>query len=57
MDIHIEAWDAMDWVVANGVLNGVSETVLAPRSAVTRGQLASILMRSQGFWAGAEALA
>lgn len=57
MDIHVEAWDAMDWVVANGVLNGVSETVLAPRSAVTRGQLASILMRSQGFWAGAEALA
>lgn len=41
------ASDAMAWAVSNRLLNGVSDTVLAPGDAVTRAQLASIVLRLQ----------
>ena len=41
------AWDAMGWAVYHGLLQGVSDTVLEPGGAVTRAQLASIVLRVQ----------
>lgn len=43
------ARDAMSWAVSKGVLNGVSDTVLAPGGTVTRAQLASIVLRVQAL--------
>ncbi len=39
------AADAMTWVVENRIIVGTSETTLAPQSVVTRGQVATMLMR------------
>ena len=47
--IHGYAWDAVGWAVSSGILNGVSDTVLAPGGTVTRAQLASILLRVQAL--------
>lgn len=43
------AWDAMGWAVYHGLLQGVSGTVLEPGGAVTRAQLASIVLRVQAL--------
>ncbi len=39
------AVDAMAWAVGNGIVNGITETVLAPQGTATRAQIATILMR------------
>ncbi len=39
------AVNAMAWAVENGIVNGVTETTLAPRGTATRAQIATILMR------------
>lgn len=43
--------EAMDWAVSgglfDGLLNGLSDAMLFPHRAVTRGQLASVVMRCQ----------
>ena len=35
----------MSWAVAEGIINGVSETGLAPRGTATRAQVAAVIMR------------
>ncbi|MBE6944702.1 MAG: S-layer homology domain-containing protein, partial [Ruminococcaceae bacterium] len=37
--------NAMAWAVENGIVNGLTETTLAPRGTATRAQIATILMR------------
>lgn len=39
------AWDAMVWGVDVGLISGMSDHTLAPRSGASRAQLATILMR------------
>lgn len=39
------AREAMAWAVEYGVVNGMTETTLAPKDAATRAQVATILMR------------
>lgn len=39
------AVNAMAWAVENGIVNGLTETTLAPQGAATRAQIATILMR------------
>jgi len=39
------AVNAMAWAVENGIVNGLTETTLAPRGTATRAQIATILMR------------
>ncbi|MBE6944632.1 MAG: hypothetical protein E7459_00910 [Ruminococcaceae bacterium] len=39
------AVEAMNWAVANGLINGMSETTLVPQGNATRAQIATILMR------------
>lgn len=41
------ARDAMGWAVSVGLMNGVSETALAPGGPVNRAQLASVALRLQ----------
>ena len=36
---------AMQWAVANGIINGTSSTTLSPQGSATRSQVAVILMR------------
>ncbi|MDE7245432.1 MAG: polysaccharide deacetylase family protein [Oscillospiraceae bacterium] len=43
------ARDAVAWTVSQGILSGVSDTLLSPDSTVTRAQLASIVLRCQAF--------
>lgn len=45
--VHDYARSAMAWAVSSGLLNGVSDTILAPGGALTRAQLASIALRIQ----------
>jgi hypothetical protein len=39
------ALDAMKWAVAQGLINGTTDTTLSPGGSATRGQVATILMR------------
>lgn len=39
------AVDAMNWAIANGIVNGMTETTLAPTATATRAQMAVILKR------------
>ncbi len=39
------AYDAMNWAVSVGLINGMDETTLAPQGNATRAQIATILMR------------
>jgi hypothetical protein len=39
------AKDAMNWAIANGIINGMTETTLAPTANATRAQICVILMR------------
>lgn len=38
---------AMQWAVANGVINGTSATTLEPAGTATRAQAATVLVRFQ----------
>ena len=40
------AADAMGWAVANGIINGISETQLGPRQSANRAQTVTILYRT-----------
>ena len=40
------AADAMGWAVANGIINGISETELGPRQSANRAQTVTILYRT-----------
>ena len=44
---RISDWaaDAMAWCVAEGIINGVTETTLEPQGRATRAQVATMLMR------------
>ena len=44
-DVSSWAKDAMNWAVANGLVQGVSATELIPTDLATRAQIAAILMR------------
>ena len=37
--------DSMNWCVAAGLINGMSETTLGPKGTSTRAQVATIIMR------------
>lgn len=39
------AVDAMNWAVASGLINGLTQTTLTPKGTATRAQIATILMR------------
>ena len=39
------AYEAMCWMVMTGVINGVSDTELSPKSDAVRAQVATMLMR------------
>ena len=39
------AVDAMNWAIANEIVNGVTETTLAPANTATRAQICTIMMR------------
>ena len=39
------AQDAMTWAVANGIVNGMTETTLVPAGTATRAQIAAIMQR------------
>lgn len=38
------AVEAMQWANANGIVNGMTETTLAPQGTATRAQVATMLM-------------
>lgn len=39
------AAEAMNWAVANGYIQGMNDSLLAPKGTATRAQIATILMR------------
>jgi uncharacterized protein YaiE (UPF0345 family) len=43
-----ETRTAIDYAVANGLMNGTSDTTFSPNSAITRGQIITILYRLEG---------
>ena len=45
-EISEYAVDAFAWAVENGVITGMTETTLSPKTTATRAQVATILMRS-----------
>lgn len=55
-NIHIQAWEAVDWAVSSGLLQGISNTALAPSGIVTRAQLASMILRAQALREGSQTL-
>ena len=44
-DVSVWAKSAMEWAYASELINGMSETVLAPREGASRAQTATMLMR------------
>lgn len=49
-DVNVNSWyhSAIDYVVANKLMNGTSATTFAPDANTTRGQLVTILYRAAG---------
>ena len=45
------AQNAMRWALATGLIQGRSQTTLAPAGTATRAEVATILMRFQNFYA------
>ena len=43
--VNAYAVDAMNWAVANGLINGMGDGILAPQGNASRAQIATILMR------------
>lgn len=50
MDIKQNDWyyESVNYVVENNLMNGVSDTVFAPNSPLTRGMLVTVLYRNEG---------
>ena len=48
-DVSYFAFDAFEWAVANGYINGMTETTLAPLCTTDRSQAATILARYLGL--------
>ena len=44
-DVPVWAADAMQWAVAEGLVNGMGDGTIAPNGCATRAQLATILQR------------
>lgn len=49
-DVNLEAWyhEAVDYVLTAGLMNGMSDTIFAPDSQLTRGMLVTVLYRLEG---------
>lgn len=49
-DVHTNLWyhEAIDYVIKNDYMNGMSDTRFAPNGILTRGQLVTILYRMEG---------
>ena len=49
-DVNTGRWyhEGVDFVVANGLMNGVSETKFAPNATITRGMIVTVLYRAAG---------
>ena len=49
-DVDASAWyaDGLAWCVGNGLLNGKSETKMAPFDKITRGEIVTMLWRVEG---------
>ena len=49
-DVPLNAWyhDAVDYVVANGIMEGVAEGIFDPNGTTTRAQLVTVLYRLEG---------
>ena len=49
---HVADWaeEAFAWCTANGIINGVSDTHLAPQQTATRAQAAAVFMRTVEFF-------
>ncbi len=49
-DVPVDAWyhEAVDYVVAGGLMNGMSDTTFSPNSTTTRAQLVTVLYRLEG---------
>ena len=43
------AQEAMQWAIENGIINGMSETTLAPQGPATRAQIAIIMVRFENL--------
>lgn len=44
-DVSDYAKNAMNWAISNGIISGVTETELSPKTSATRAQLATIMVR------------
>ena len=57
-DVEADSWytDAVIWGAENGIVNGTSATTFAPRSMITREQIATILFRYAKGEAGKDAV-
>ena len=44
-EVYPFAKDAMNWAIANGIVNGMTATTLAPAATATRAQICAIMMR------------
>ncbi len=49
-DVADYATEAFAWCTANGIINGVSDTELAPQETATRAQAAAVFMRAVEFF-------
>ena len=49
-DVKEDAWfnDSIDYVVENGLMNGVSSSTFAPNASLTRAMLVTVLYRAEG---------
>ena len=49
-DVDVDDWfhEAVDYVVENGMMNGVSDTAFAPEATTTRGMIVTVLYRLEG---------
>lgn len=54
MENHQWAQDAVAWLSQHGIVNGASETAFDPGGAVTRAQLATMLVRGLGMYTAAD---
>ena len=55
-DVSDWALDAFRWAIASGLIRGVSETRLSPKTQATRAQVATMLMRFDALRASADQL-
>ena len=48
-DVSYYAFDAFEWAVSGGIVNGMTATTLAPQATTNRAQAATILARYLGL--------